>query len=80
MDIYEIRKQLNEGKTLYDMPLRVTFYARVSTAKDEQINSLNNQISFYSDFIKASLNPAFFSFSTSASALSLLLKAPIWTL
>lgn len=52
MDIYEIRKQLNEGKTIYEMPLRVTFYARVSTDKDEQINSLNNQISFYSDFIK----------------------------
>ena len=28
------------GRPLYDLPLRVTFYARVSTDQDEQINSL----------------------------------------
>ena len=31
MNIYEIRKELSSGKTIYDIPLRVTYYARVST-------------------------------------------------
>ena len=29
MDIYNIRNALNSGKTIYDLPLRVTYYARV---------------------------------------------------
>ncbi len=51
MDIYNIRS-LQRTKTIYDIPLRVTFYARVSTDSDEQLNSLDNQISYYEDFIK----------------------------
>ena len=34
MDIYDIRNALSSGKTIYDLPLRVTYYARVSTDKD----------------------------------------------
>ena len=30
MDIYEIRNALTSGRTIYDLPLRVTYYARVS--------------------------------------------------
>ena len=52
MDIYEIRNALNAGKTIYDLPLRVTYYARVSTDKDEQIHSLSAQVQYYSDFIQ----------------------------
>ena len=52
MDIYEIRNTLNAGKTIYDLPLRVTYYARVSTDKDEQIHSLSAQVQYYSDFIQ----------------------------
>ncbi len=44
MDIYDLRHQLSEGKSIYELPLRVTFYARVSTGTDEQA-SMNN-ISF----------------------------------
>lgn len=51
MDIYNIRSLLRT-KTIYDIPLRVTYYARVSTDTDEQLNSLDNQISYYEDFIK----------------------------
>ncbi len=51
MDIYNIRTLLRT-KTIYDIPLRVTYYARVSTDSDEQLNSLDNQISYYEDFIK----------------------------
>ena len=45
MDILEVRKQL-KIKTIYDIPLRVTFYARVSTDKDEQLNSLDSVARF----------------------------------
>jgi len=52
MDIYQTRNELKTtGRTLFDMPLRVVYYARVSTEKDEQLNSLNNQQTYYEDFI-----------------------------
>ena len=52
MGIYEIRTALNAGKTIYDLPLRVTYYARVSTDKDEQRHSLSAQVHYYSEFIQ----------------------------
>lgn len=30
------------SKTVYDLPLRVTLYARVSASQDEQISNLND--------------------------------------
>ena len=51
MDIHDIRQQLRT-KSLYDIPLRVTYYARVSSESDEQLNSLGNQIQYYEDFIR----------------------------
>jgi len=51
MDIHAVRQQL-KTKTLYDIPLRVSFYARVSSDTDEQLNSLGNQISYYEDLIR----------------------------
>ncbi len=51
MDILSIRTSLRT-KTIYDIPLRVTFYARVSSDTDEQLNSLDNQVSYYENFIK----------------------------
>ena len=44
MDVHYVRQQLRT-KNIYDIPLRVTFYARVSSERDEQLNSLDNQIS-----------------------------------
>ncbi len=55
MDIHSVR-QLMKTKSIYDIPMRVTFYARVSSEKDEQLNSLDNQISYYSNFIKKNSN------------------------
>ena len=52
MDIYDIRNALSSGKTIYDLPLRVTYYARVSTDKDEQLHSLSAQIRYYNEFIR----------------------------
>lgn len=51
MDIYQTR-QLLKTKSVYDIPLRVTFYARVSSESDAQLNSLDNQTKYYVDFIK----------------------------
>lgn len=51
MDIHSIRQQLRT-QSIYDIEMRVTFYARVSTDSDEQKNSLGNQIGYYEDFIK----------------------------
>ena len=51
MDIHSVRQQLRM-KSIYDIPLRVTYYARVSSESDEQLNSLGNQIRYYEDFIR----------------------------
>ena len=51
MDIHSVREELKH-KSVYDIPLRVTYYARVSSDSDEQLNSLDNQISYYENFIR----------------------------
>ena len=51
MDIHSARQQLRQ-KSIYEIPLRVTFYARVSSESDEQLNSLSNQVAYYEDFIR----------------------------
>ena len=51
MDIHSVRIML-KTRSIYDIPLRVTYYARVSSESDEQLNSLGNQISYYEDLIK----------------------------
>ncbi len=55
MDVHSVR-QLMRTKSIYEIPMRVTFYARVSSEKDEQLNSLDNQISYYRNFIKKNAN------------------------
>ena len=54
MDIHTIRMELRT-KPIYDLPLRVTYYARVSSESDEQLNSLGNQVSYYEDLIRRNL-------------------------
>ena len=55
MNIHQIREQM-KFKSIYEIPMRVTFYARVSSEKDEQLNSLDNQITYYTDLIKKNPN------------------------
>lgn len=53
MNIYELIDRIAiEHKTIFDMPLRVTFYARVSTKKDEQLNSQENQVQTFTELIQ----------------------------
>lgn len=52
MTLFDIRNALNSGVSIYDLPLKVTYYARVSTDKYEQLNSLENQVTYYENYIK----------------------------
>ena len=51
MRFYKVREAILQGKNITTLPLRVTFYARVSTDSDEQLNSLENQISYFKEYI-----------------------------
>ena len=55
MDIHQIRTFL-KTRSIYDIPMRVTFYARVSSESDEQLNSLGNQVAHYEDLIRKNKN------------------------
>ena len=59
MDIRRIRGEMRMGRSIFDLPLRVTFYARVSTDQDEQLNSLENQVQYYTELIKSKQNWTF---------------------
>ena len=59
MDVRKIRQELRLGRSFYDLPLRVTFYARVSTDMDAQLNSLDNQVQYYTEFIRSKSNWTF---------------------
>ena len=56
MEVRKIRAEMRNDRSFYDMPLRVTFYARVSTDQDEQINSLENQVQYYTELIQSKPN------------------------
>ena len=56
MDVRRIRAELRAGRSIYDLPLRVTFYARVPTDQDEQMNSLENQVQYYTELIQSKPN------------------------
>ena len=50
--IDEIRAELFCGKRIYDIPLRVTFYGRVSTDEEKQLDSLEHQAAYFESKIK----------------------------
>ena len=57
MDIYSTRERIRkENINFMNLPLRVTFYARVSTDFNVQLNSFDNQITYYTDFIRKNPN------------------------
>ena len=52
MDILSVRNQIkSEGVNFKDLPLRVAYYARVSTDFMEQLNSLENQKKYFTEYI-----------------------------
>lgn len=52
MDIIKIRQEIASGKSIYDLNLRVVDYDRVSTEKEEQLNSLVNQANYFKEMIE----------------------------
>lgn len=57
MDIYSVINQMRaERKRLEDISLRVTYYARVSTLKEEQDSSIESQISHFTQTIQNNPN------------------------
>ena len=52
----DISKKILLGEKLYNLPLRVCFYARVSTDSNTQLNSLDNQLDYYEKYIKSKPN------------------------
>ena len=52
MDLYKIRQELNLGNSLINIPLRVTYYSRVSTENINQQSSLINQKTHFEEMIK----------------------------
>ena len=56
MIILETRSKLLLGKTIFDMNLNVGYYARVSTDKDDQLNSLENQSNYFREMINENKN------------------------
>lgn len=51
-----ISKEIMAGKRIYDLPLKVCYYARVSTDSDVQLNSLQNQLDYYKNYITSNDN------------------------
>lgn len=56
MNVQMARESLRSGKTIYDMKLKVGYYARVSTDKDDQLNSLLHQQNYFEDMIAENKN------------------------
>ena len=53
MDVRRLDEIQAQGRSIFDTELAVAYYARVSTDKDEQINSLGNQKRYFEDYIAA---------------------------
>ena len=53
MDVRRLDEMQAHSRSIFDTELAVAYYARVSTDKDEQINSLGNQKRYFEDYITA---------------------------
>ncbi len=53
MNYDDIVSEITRGEKIYNLPLRVTYYCRVSTDSDTQLNSLDNQLDYYEKYIKS---------------------------
>lgn len=56
MNLYKVRQELMLGKQITNIPLRVTYYSRVSTDSKEQTKSLANQETHFKEMIKNNNN------------------------
>lgn len=56
MNILDVRSMLGQNKSIYDLPLIVACYARVSTERKVQLNSLDSQVMYFENLIKKEKN------------------------
>ncbi|MCQ5128048.1 recombinase family protein [Butyricicoccus faecihominis] len=59
MDVRMMDDMQAAGRGIFDMKIAVAYYARVSTEKDEQLNSLDNQRRYYEEYIRSIPNWTF---------------------
>ncbi|MGN0157595.1 MAG: recombinase family protein [Brotaphodocola sp.] len=59
MNLYQLRERL-KTKSIFEIELVVSYYARVSTDKEEQKNSIENQERHFEDMIKANKHWKFY--------------------
>ena len=52
----DIKRELVSGKNIYELPLRVCYYARVSTFHEEQMTSIVNQIDYFIKYVEGISN------------------------
>lgn len=52
----DVREKLATGKTIYELPLKVCYYARVSTDHELQNTSIVNQVDYFIKYIKNNSN------------------------
>lgn len=52
LDGYKIRELIAQGYSIYDLPLKVVWYARVSTNQEDQLHSLKAQLQFFNRYLK----------------------------
>ncbi len=57
--LIEIRNHILSGKSMFDLRLRVTFYARVSSESEEQATSVVNQVDYFTSMINSYPNWTF---------------------
>lgn len=55
----DIKEYLKKGISIYELPLRVVYYARVSTLNELQSTSIVNQIDYFVKYIKSIKNWVF---------------------
>lgn len=60
MNIYQTANQMKiQHQTIYDLNITVTYYVRVSTLKEEQMSSVDNQVAHFEKLIKEHPNWSF---------------------
>ena len=59
MDIRKVRDEIWRGTSIYSLPLRATYYSRISADKLEQMSSLGNQVDFFTEYIQKNPNWTF---------------------
>ena len=59
MNYDEILKSIMLGEKIYNLPLRVCYYCRVSTDSDVQLNSLDNKLEYYETILNQNQNGYF---------------------